>query len=198
MPRVFHERERPKTTFKGRNNKMIQDDFYHWMVNIDGRTMSTASDYVDSVRKLSEHYSVKIGKYFNIYSIKDTARAEDIANKYRHGIYRDKGHEYHGTNAAAIAKYVKFLMYLTNPEAPFIEPIREPPRSQEALIAKVKEELTASLKKISELAADRDRLSGIVHRLIDERDRALTKARDLEDKLRNRGSGIGAAERFRC
>jgi hypothetical protein len=176
---------------------VIQDDFYHWMINIDGLKVSTASQYVDAVRKLSEHYSMKMGKYFNIYSVRDIEPLEEIANKYRHGIYRDKGYEYHGTNAAAIAKYVKFLTYSNNPGT--AEPIRhrEPPRSQEALIAKLNDELTASLKKIAELAADRDRLSGIARRLVDERDRALAKARDLEDKLSNRGGGSEGAVRFR-
>ncbi len=68
------------------------------------------NSYPQAINLISEHYTGQIGKYTDIYSIKNLTLLNDIVQAYiQSGKFSEFGYKDHGRYRAAIKKYLEFF-----------------------------------------------------------------------------------------
>jgi predicted nuclease of restriction endonuclease-like (RecB) superfamily len=95
----------------------MKKEFEKWMVQRDGKSPNTASQYKSSIDLISRHYSQQNEKSINLYNINDILFIKGLVKDYgMGGRYQEigkngTGTNGHGTVRNAIATYARFLEY---------------------------------------------------------------------------------------
>ena len=93
----------------------MQSTFQNWLETEEKKAKSTATNYVNSINRISKHYQENEGKSINLYKITSKDVLQPIAELYnKQGKYADFGDLSNGTNRAAINAYSKFIANFKN------------------------------------------------------------------------------------
>jgi hypothetical protein len=181
------------TTHRG--NKVTQDTLENWLISEDYKR-NTAYSYSRAINRLSAHYSQKMGRNVDIYTLRDINIVTEIRNKYRqHGVYSATGNYGNGTNRNAINRYRDYIEHLRNrPQSRSDTAEREAPRSPGDSVAAA---LAACNKVISELHAELTDLRAKGRRVVGDRNQWEAKAKGYEMEIAALKAGGGDAARFR-
>lgn len=111
---------------------MNQDNFKNFLIRIERKKTSTASQYATAIDKLSVHYSQHKGLKINIFDITDLKDLNTIVELYESsGRYSEYGNLGHGTNRAAIKALFR---YRENPNIEnHSEPYKDPNQNTNTL-----------------------------------------------------------------
>jgi hypothetical protein len=91
----------------------MKEQFRAFLKTVEDKTEITSSSYVNSIDKLSEHYSNHGNGNINIYNVHDLIIIRGLCQDYgTGGRYSDIGNYGHGTYRAAINAYQRFLEYI--------------------------------------------------------------------------------------
>jgi hypothetical protein len=172
---------------------MMRDEFQRWL--IDRRyAPNTAYQYSVAINRLSGHYSQKMGRNIDIYTIRDINALTELVNKYRYGIYRDKGDEGHATNINALERYKEYIEHLYHhPEPPREKPrhrYEDPGAARDKVIGELQANLSARDQIISDL-----RIKG--KRVVVDRDHLEAKAKRYEVEIATLKAGAARFQRVK-
>ena len=88
---------------------MIQDKFQDWLVNVEGKKISTAQAYCSAINKLNEHYRDFEHKTIDLFQISEPQELASIADLYEStGKYSAIGSLGHRTYINAIKALIRF------------------------------------------------------------------------------------------
>jgi hypothetical protein len=85
--------------------------FINYMVEVNGKTSTTAYRYGEAVERISRKYSRNMGQYIDIYQIEDLDKLYSIESEYEMGIYYIKSGSGKAVNVLlqALIAYIDFI-----------------------------------------------------------------------------------------
>lgn len=87
----------------------MKSKFEQWMKD-KGYSYNTAYNYATAINRISELYTREVGYPVDIYGITEQQEIKNIAGKISTGgMYSNIGNKGHGTNRAAISRYIEFI-----------------------------------------------------------------------------------------